>query len=154
MSKNIGTLISAAIRPNDSLDLIASALAREIQGGLHSVENLTQRNQIYTVRREWGMLVSVYNDGANTGYYTLTKNLSSDDLADNANWQKLEIGGSKFWLDPAIKFVYDPSNITSPSIGDRFIVGTPSTGIFASHSGEIAIFNDPGYTFETPNNGS
>ena len=53
MSKNIGTLISAPIRPNDSLDLIASALAFEIQGGLHSVENLTQRNQIYTVRREW-----------------------------------------------------------------------------------------------------
>ena len=154
MSKNIGTLISAAIRPNDSLDLIASALAREIQGGLHSVENLTQRNQIYTVRREWGMLVSVYNDGANTGYYTLTKNLSSDDLADNANWQKLEIGKSKFWLDPAIEFVYDPSNITSPSIGDRFIVGTPSTGIFASHSGEVAIFNGAGYTFETPNRGS
>lgn len=154
MSKNIGTLISAPIRPNDSLDLISSALAREIQGGLHSVENLTQRNQIYTVRREWGMLVSVYNDGANTGYYTLTKNLSSENLADNGNWEKLDLGKSKFWLDPAIKFVYDPSNITSPSIGDRFIVGTPSTGIFASHSGEVAIFNGTGYTYETPENGS
>lgn len=155
MSKNIGTLISAPIRPNDSLDLIASALAFEIQGGLHSVENLTQRNQIYTVRREWGMIVSIYNDGVNTGYYTLTKGLSSDDLADNGNWKKLDFGvGSSFWLDPGEKFVYDPSDISSPSLGDRFIIGTPSTGAFATQSGKIAIFNDPGYTYETPNRGS
>jgi hypothetical protein len=34
MAKNIGTLISSAIRPNDSLDPIASAFGNEIKGGL------------------------------------------------------------------------------------------------------------------------
>jgi hypothetical protein len=33
MAKNIGTLISSAIRPNDSLDPIASAFGNEIKGG-------------------------------------------------------------------------------------------------------------------------
>jgi hypothetical protein len=33
MSQNIGTLVSAAIRPNDSLDPIATAYGNEIKGG-------------------------------------------------------------------------------------------------------------------------
>ena len=155
MSKNVGTLITAPVRPNDSLDLIASALAYEIQGGLHSVENITQRNQIYTVRREWGMIVSVYNDSADTGFYTLTRGLSSQDLSDNGNWEKLDFGlGSAYWLDPVVKFTLGPGDITSPSDGDRFIIGTPSSGVFATQSGRIAIYNSPNYSYQTPNNGS
>ena len=155
MSKNVGTLITAPIRPNDSLDLIASALAYEIQGGLHSVENITQRNQIYEVRREWGMIVSVYNDGGDTGFYTLTRGVSSNDISDNGNWQKLDFGlGSTFWLDPVIKFTQNPSDIVSPNEGDRFIIGTPSSGLFATQSGRIAIYNSPNYSYQTPNNGS
>jgi hypothetical protein len=33
MAINVGTLVSSAIRPNDSLDPIASAFASEIKGG-------------------------------------------------------------------------------------------------------------------------
>ena len=56
MAQNIGTLVTAAIRPNDSLDLIASAFAKEIKGGLHSVTASSDRNAIFEARREWGML--------------------------------------------------------------------------------------------------
>jgi hypothetical protein len=45
MAKNIGTLISSAIRPNDSLDPIASAFG-EIKGGLHCYQNIAQKNAI------------------------------------------------------------------------------------------------------------
>ena len=44
MSQNTGTLISAAIRPNDSNDLIASAWATDIKGGLHVTDNVADRN--------------------------------------------------------------------------------------------------------------
>ena len=53
MSLNTGTLISAEIRPIDSLDPIASAYASEIKGGLHTSSNFTNRNAIIFERREW-----------------------------------------------------------------------------------------------------
>ncbi|NBP56925.1 DUF2793 domain-containing protein [bacterium] len=155
MAKNKGTLITAPIRPNDSLDLIASALANEIAGGLHSVATITDRNFIYQVRREWGMIVSVYNDGANTGYYTLKRGWVSEDIADNGNWVKLDLGdGSNYWFDPVEKWVLSPSDIVSPSTGDRFLIGTPSTGIFATQSGKIATWNGTTYIYQEPYKGS
>lgn len=93
MAKNKGTLISAPIRPIDSLDQIASAFAYEIKGGLHSVQNITERNLIFTSRREWGMIVSVYNEGSNNGLYTLTKGRVSNNIDDNGNWERLELSG-------------------------------------------------------------
>jgi len=63
MSQNIGTLITAAIRPNDSLDLIASAYASEIKGGRHSVATHTDMNAIYDVRRIEGMECYVIDEG-------------------------------------------------------------------------------------------
>jgi hypothetical protein len=155
MAKNKGTLITAPIRPNDSLDLIASALANEIAGGLHSVATITDRNFIYQVRREWGMIVSVYNDGANTGYYTLKRGWVSEDISDNGNWVKLDLGdGSNYWFDPVEKWVLSPSDIISPSTGDRFLIGTPSTGIFATQSGKIATWDGTTYNFQEPYKGS
>ncbi len=62
MAKNIGTLISSAIRPNDSLDPIASAYANEIKGGLHCYATLLERDSIILDRKELGMLVSVTNE--------------------------------------------------------------------------------------------
>ena len=59
MSQNTGTLISAAIRPNDSNDLIASAWATEIKGGLHYAVDIAGRNSIIIQRREWGMMCYV-----------------------------------------------------------------------------------------------
>jgi hypothetical protein len=46
MAQNVGTLVSAAIRPNDSLDPIASAFASEIKGGLHTATASGDRDRI------------------------------------------------------------------------------------------------------------
>jgi hypothetical protein len=94
MSLNTGTLISAAIRPVDTLDPIASAYATEIKGGLHSYATLSERNSIIFERREWGMIVNVYNDGtsSNNKTYQLKYNNTSTNIMDNLNW--VEFSGS------------------------------------------------------------
>jgi hypothetical protein len=59
MSKNVGTLVIATVRPYDSLDAYASSVANEIQGGHHQVADITARDAITTQRRVEGMLVYV-----------------------------------------------------------------------------------------------
>jgi hypothetical protein len=129
--KNTGTLVTAAIRPNDSNDKIASAYAIEIKGGLHSYETLVTRNSIITERREWGMLVNVYNDTTNNGTYQLVYSKVDTDIMNNSNWTRFSSGsgssggGSAFWLDP----VLDIRNAQpSPVDGARYIIGSAPTG--------------------------
>ena len=74
MAQNVGTLISAAIRPNNSLDPIASAFANEIKGGLHSSTASSDRDLTIFERREWGMMCYVV---ALNKTYQLKYNLSS-----------------------------------------------------------------------------
>ena len=62
MAQNIGTLVTSAIRPNDSNDPIASAFASEIKGGIHSVTTISDRNNIIVERRDWGMLCYVADE--------------------------------------------------------------------------------------------
>jgi hypothetical protein len=90
MAQNIGTLVTAAIRPNDSLDLIASAYANEIMGGLHRATASTDRDAIITARREWGMMCYVINENK---LYQLSYNSSSTLITDNANWIEFTGGG-------------------------------------------------------------
>jgi hypothetical protein len=46
--------------------------------------------QLYlTFPRRWGMRVTVYNDGGNSGDYVLSYGLSNTDKNDNANWLKV-----------------------------------------------------------------
>ena len=78
MSKNVGTLISAAIRPVDSDDPIASAYAKEIKGGLHTTDNVSDRNAIIFERREWGMMCYSVADNKT---YQLTYNYTSTSLS-------------------------------------------------------------------------
>ena len=53
-----------------------------------SVATIAQRDQIETYRRKWGMIVSVYEDGINSGIYYLKRNKNSDVLGDD-NWEKI-----------------------------------------------------------------
>lgn len=125
MSKNVGTLISAAIRPVDSNDPIASAYAKEIKGGLHTTSNLINRNAIIFERREWGMLCYSISDDKT---YQLTYNYASTSIMDNNNW--IEFGGSSSgteWIDSIISIQNSPPAL--PSNGDRYMVGNiPSAG--------------------------
>ena len=121
MAQNIGTLITAAIRPNDPLDLIASAFANEIKGGLHSATASSDRDSIFEARREWGMLCYVINDNKT---YQLTYGYSSTTLTDNLNWKEFSGSGGSGggeWLESVLTVSF--SEPVSPSNGDRYLVG-------------------------------
>ena len=125
MAQNTGSLITAAIRPNDSLDLIASAFANEIKGGLHSASASSDRNSIFEARREWGMLCYVINDDKT---YQLTYGYSSTTITDNLNWKEFSGsggGGSGEWLDSVLTVSF--SEPVSPSNGERYLVGRNQT---------------------------
>lgn len=131
MSQNIGTLITAPIRPNDSLDPIAVAFTNEAKGGHHVYASLDERNAIIDSRRDWGMLVTVYNDGtaSNNKTYQLSFSYSSSSLSDNDNWIAFSAGsiaaGGGEWLNSVISRT--SSIPISNNNGDRYlIIGTIS----------------------------
>lgn len=130
--KNTGTLVTAAIRPNDTRDKIASAYAVEIKGGLHHYATLAERNDIISERRSWGMLCTVYDDvtTTNNSTYILKYGHSSTTITDNSNWVKFSgsgagSGGSAYWIDPVISI---ESAEPAASEGDRYIIGPAPTG--------------------------
>lgn len=135
MAQNIGTLVSAAIRPNDSLDPIASAFASEIKGGLHTAQNLTDRNSIIFERRDWGMMCYVVDLDKT---YQLKYGLSSNNIMDNLNWTEFSGsgsgggGGSSEWLDSVISVNF--SQPVSPTNGDRYLVGLNPTSVITGAS--------------------
>lgn len=149
MSTNIGTLISASIRPNDSLDPIASAFANEVKGGLHGYATLSERNSIINERREWGMFVVVYNDASpsNNKTYQLTYGYFDTDINSNLNWKEFVsssggVGGTE-WLNSVISVSY--AQPATPSTIDRYIVGLkPGDSI----SGSIWGLNSSGFISE------
>ena len=121
MAQNIGTLVTAAIRPNDSLDLIASAFAREIKGGLHTATASSDRNDIMTARREWGMLCYVIDDNKT---YQLSYNYASSTITDNNNWIEFSGSGGSGegeWINSVISILL--AEPLSSSDGDRYLVG-------------------------------
>lgn len=143
MAQNIGTLVSAAIRPNDSLDPIASAYASEIKGGLHTTANITDRNAIIFERREWGMMCYVTSDDKT---YQLKYNYSSTSIMDNNNWVEFSGsggGGGGEWIDSVLSVGY--SEPVSPSGGDRYLVGLEPGDVLSGAS--WSSFN-PGYVAE------
>lgn len=124
MSQNIGTLVAAAIRPNDSLDPIASAFANEIKGGLHSCDNITQRNSIITQRREWGMLAYVTSEDL---MYQLQFGYFDNDITNNLNWAIFNSSAqdSSEWIDSVTSIrVSEP---ITPSEPNRYILGVTSS---------------------------
>ena len=133
--QNTGTLVTAAVRPNDTLDKIASAYAVEIKGGMHSYATLNDMKNVIVERREWGMLANVYNDptpGNNTTWQ-LKYGAFNTDITENKNWVKFSAsggpggGGSAYWLDP-VKTITE-NQPGAPSAGDRYILGLTPSGV-------------------------
>ena len=139
MSQNIGILVSAAIRPNDTLDPISTAYASEIMGGLHTASSTTDRNSIIFERREWGMMCYVTNQDKT---YQLRYGYASTNIMDNTNWVEFSgTGGSggTEWIDSVIEVRY--SNPGSFNNGDRYLAGLKVGDVI---SGTWATFS-PGY---------
>jgi hypothetical protein len=155
MAQNIGTLVTAAIRPNDSLDLIASAFANEVKGGHHGYATLAERDALITARREWGMFVSVYNDGGNNGVYKLEYNYVDTDITNNANWIAFSggVASGTTWVNSVISRGSTPP--TLPNNGDRYLVGTTASGDWFSNEKKIAQYNSllTTWNFTTPDDG-
>lgn len=123
MAQNVGTLISAAIRPNNSLDPIASAYSNEIKGGVHSYNSATERDQIIIQRRQFGMLVYVISDQKT---YQLT-NLIDSDLMNNANWVEMTTSATNTseWINSVLDVITIEPGIL-PTTNDRYLLGTAS----------------------------
>jgi len=146
MSKNIGTLITSSIRPNDSNDPIASAYASEIKGGAHSVGDLSGRNSIIFQRRDWGMLCYVSGEDLT---YQLSYNNSSDNILDNDNWVLFESGGGNSnseWIDSV--YSIETNEPLTPDDGDRYLVGLKPSDVITGpiwgtySSGYVATWNE------------
>jgi hypothetical protein len=155
MSQNIGTLISSSIRPNNSLDPIASAFGNEIKGGHHAYASLSERNSIIPERREWGMLVTVYNDGINNGTYQLSYNYVDTLITNNSNWTIFNTSSSTNteWLNSVFKVL--SVNPTSPSIGDRYLISNSPTGIWGSHPNKVVEWIGSGtWSYIIPSDGT
>lgn len=84
--------VTGFIAPTDTLDVFATHTSIYGQGGHHQVETIVDRDAITTERRQWGMLASVYNDGANTGVYQLVYGEVDTDIDNDANWKLLDFG--------------------------------------------------------------
>jgi hypothetical protein len=141
MALNTGTLISAAIRPVDSLDTIATAYASEVKGGLHTVSTSTDRDNIIFERREWGMMCYVVADNKT---YQLKYNYISTDIMNNSNWVEFSGasggGSSTEWLD-SVKSILG-SQPGSPVNGDRYLISSsPSGVVWSGYPDHVAQWN-------------
>ena len=161
MAINTGTLITAAIRPNDSLDLIASAFSNEIMGGHHMYQTISERDLIITARREWGMLVTTYNDAtaSNNKTYQLKYNYIDTDITNNNNWIQFSGGGNtgngtSEWTDSSISRYNDPSTLTQSLTGDRYLI-TTGVGVWNGYNDNIAQWdnNTTSWAFTQPTDG-
>ena len=156
---NVGTLVSSAIRPNNSADPISSAYSNEILGGHHTYATLAERNAIIIERRQWGMIVSVYADPnpINNKTYQL-KYVIGGLLSDNANWVDYIANSTKTtteWANSVNSVLL--AQPASPANGDRYLVGTSSSstisGGWATNApGFIAEYNTT-WTYTYPTNG-
>ena len=141
MAQNTGTLITAAIRPNDNLDLIASAFANEIKGGVHSVTSSADRDLIIDVRREWGMLCYVNSEDTT---YQLSYLHSSSNIMDPLNWVRFSGGSSsqisnKEWIDSVLSI---ESTAPAAITGDRYLVDSTAFGTFNGNENKVATYDE------------
>jgi hypothetical protein len=156
MSQNTGTLITASIRPNDSLDPIASAFSSEIKGGVHSKESISDRDNIIEERRDWGMLCYVKSEDKT---YQLIFDEVDEVITNNNNWVEFSSGessGSSQWLDSVKSIITSPVN--TPQTGSRYLGGLGDgdslTGIWDSKSpGIVFEWNSSEWLETEPNNG-
>lgn len=156
MSQNKGTLITSPIRPNDSLDQIATAFGNEVKGGHHVYATKSEMDDIIFERRDWGMLVTIYNDGVNNNTYQLKYGYDDVDITNNLNWVIYTPGNSSInseWVDSIIDILVTPP--VTPSDSDRYLVSASASGVWVGQDNKIAQYDEllDQWNFTTPRNG-
>lgn len=156
-----GTIISSPIRPFGPNELLATVFSNEIKGGHHNYETLTERDNLFEVRRDWGMLVTIYNDSnpINNKTYKLEYNFSSTSITDNNNWIEYNPSGlssnlNTEWVNSCDEIALFP--VGSEPDGYRYLIlGTGSFG-FLGEDNKIAQWNSisGSFSFFEPTNGT
>ena len=135
MSSNIGTLVIAPIRPQDSLDTYPAFFANDGLGGHYQVDTITDRDNIPTERRVAGMVCYVV---ATDIFYYLQGGIA------NVNWQIFVAGISASPVSTFISLTDAPSSYVGHA--DSFVqVKTNETGVdfhkFAKGSVALDLVN-------------
>ena len=158
MAQNIGTLVGSAIRPIYDDLAIASAYSNELKGGHHVYATHAEMLAIIEPRRDWGMLVTVYNDGdtSKNKTYVLKYNYSNLNIMDNNNWIPYSPSVeplNKEWIDSVSSI--DSIVPASPTDGLRILISNNPTGVFAGQENKLAIYDAPttNWKFYVPTNG-
>lgn len=155
-----GTIVSSPIRPYGPNETIATVFSNEIKGGHHNYELISERDSLIESRRDWGMLVTIYNDTTSTNNktYKLEYNYSSSNIMDNANWIEFNPLGSNSlsnseWVDSVQELATIPVTLLD---GYRYLVGSPGTGLFSGQDNKIAIYSSASvaFSFYEPTNGT
>jgi hypothetical protein len=151
-----GTIVSSPIRPFGPNEYIATAYSNEIKGGHHTYEFLSERDGIIESRRDWGMLVTIYNDptSSNNKTYKLEYNYYNTNITDNFNWIEynptgnFNLGNTE-WVDSVQEISTNPSTFTD---GYRYLVDNSASGLFSGQDGKIAQYSTllSAFTFFEP----
>lgn len=153
-----GTIVSSPIRPFGPNELLATVFSNEVKGGHHNYELLSERDNLILARRDWGMLVTIYNDtnSSNNKTYKLEYGFSSTNLLDNSNWIDYNPNGNSLntteWVDSVQEIAIIPTVFDD---GYRYLVDNGGTGLFSGHDGKIAVYASASGTFSLfePKNG-
>ena len=155
-----GTIVSSPIRPYGPNELLATVFSNEIKGGHHNYELLSERDNLIEARRDWGMLVTIYNDAtaSNNKTYKLEYNFSSSTITDNDNWIEYNPSGisslsNSEWVDSVNEIALLPTG--SEPDGFRYLIlGSGSFG-FLGEDNKIAEWNSisGSFSFYEPTNG-
>jgi hypothetical protein len=159
MAQNIGTLVGSAIRPIYDDLAIASAYSNELKGGHHVYATHAEMELIIEPRRDWGMLVTVYNDNIDSSKnktYVLKYNYDDLNIMNNNNWIPYSPSVeplNKEWIDSVSSIDSIPP--VSPADGLRILISNNPTGVFATYENQLAIYNAATTTwkFYVPTNG-
>jgi hypothetical protein len=147
-----GTIVVSPIRPINPSSSIASFFSNEAKGFHHTYETVAERNTIPLNRRDWGMLVTIWNDvvPTNNKTYILSYGWLSTDLSDNSNWIEFVTTGANFvpvggeWINSVQSISATPSVFID---GWRYLVDNGATGSFFGQDGKIAQWVSASSTF-------
>ena len=113
------TPVLGGVAPNDAADPYPAHFAQWGKGGLRTVDNTTDRDNITTLRREEGMLVYVKGDG----YYQLE--------ADLLTWSPFSSGGggsTEFVIKNNLTLMRAMATPTSATVVFMLGYATPGDG--------------------------